>query len=418
MNILFIALNEIRQRKLIFLLSVAAIFVSSCVMMSQITIIQMHTAKTKRIMETKLENTRKNMELMEKEYIKLAEKYGFNLMILPIEQNLHDFYDEGYASNTMPESFLKKLVDKQITEMKYLSAALEQKIRWPEQFNRTIILFGSSGEDSPLQQKIQPGSAVLGSELWKSLDVQKGDSIILLGKTFTVSKCLPQLGAKEDITIRISLPEAQQLLNLPHKINIIYALKALPVDGKYNIKSLQKMVTDVLPETQCIALKNKVTTMEESINRAREAANISLNEEHIHRENILQQTRRFARFIVPLVLLLSLCFVFLLTLIDVSERRAEIAILRTIGFRSAQILSLFIIKAIIIGFLGAAAGASAGIGFGIVSISEGVSGVYIPFKLFFLVLVIYPVVTAGVSFFPVMYAAYRDPVPVLMNQLS
>ena len=421
MNILFIALHEILQKKLIFFLSVAAVFVSSGVMMSQITIIQLHKAKTKTIIETKLDNTRKEMERMDKEYIKLAEKYGFNIMILPIEQNLHDFYDKGYASKTMPESYLKKLTDKQITEMKYLSAALEQKIRWPEQFNRTIILLGSSGEDSLLQRKIQSGSAVLGSELWKSLKVQKGDSIVLLGKIFTVSKCLQQLGAKEDITIRIDLREAQQLLNLPHKINIIYALKALPADDKYNIKSLQRMITEALPDTQCIALENKVNTMEESVNRAREAANISLEEERIYMENTLQQVRRFAQLIVPLVSLLSFSFVFFLTVIDTNERRAEIGILRAMGFRSAQILRLFIIKAVVIGFTGAAAGALAGIGSGFTFSGEGFYVGFssiVPIWLVFLVFIIYPAVTGAVSFFPVMHAAYRDPAPVLMKQLS
>ena len=46
---------------------------------------------------------------MEDEYRKMMKELGYNLLILPRGQRLDNFYDAGYAAQTMPEEYAARL---------------------------------------------------------------------------------------------------------------------------------------------------------------------------------------------------------------------------------------------------------------------------------------------------------------------
>ena len=87
-------------------------------------------------------------------------KLGLNLLILPKDQNVADWYAEDTGTSYLDESDARRLADSGIMTVQHLLPCLQQKIKWPEQ-KRTIILVGSRGESpnlhkNPRQPMVQP----------------------------------------------------------------------------------------------------------------------------------------------------------------------------------------------------------------------------------------------------------------------
>ena len=104
-----------------------------------------HDFRTEQILRKKIEETKKRMDSMEDEYRKITKKMGFNVLILPKDQNLDDFFADTFASKYMPEEYVKTLAKSKIVTVRHLLPSLQQKINWVEQ-GRTIILTGIRGE--------------------------------------------------------------------------------------------------------------------------------------------------------------------------------------------------------------------------------------------------------------------------------
>ncbi len=159
---------------------------------------------------------------------------GFNLLILPSNQKLSDFYADDAVSAYMPDTYATRLAEAKIVTIRHLLPSLQEKVLWPER-KRTIILIGTRGEvpsmfrdaREPILVAVKKGHAVVGHELAESLGLKAGDRITLFGRTFTVSQCNEERGSKDDISIWIDLAEAQEILGKPGRINAILALKCL-----------------------------------------------------------------------------------------------------------------------------------------------------------------------------------------------
>lgn len=165
--------------------------------------------------------TAARMKQLEDDYRKIALKLGFNILILPKDQNLSDLFADDFASKYMPEEYAERLAKSGIASINHLLPSLQQKLKWPEQ-ERTIIVIGVRGEvpflnrandKKPLLQPVPAGSMVVGHELHRNLKLKPGDKVKLLDKEFTIHQVHPERGNKDDITLWINLKEAQQLLN-------------------------------------------------------------------------------------------------------------------------------------------------------------------------------------------------------------
>jgi ABC-type lipoprotein release transport system permease subunit len=82
--------------------------------------------------------------------------------------------------------------------------------------------------------EVAPGRIVLGYELWDSLNLEAGDTVVLLGERFEVDGCQPQRGTKEDITVIIDLEQAQSLLDKEDQINAIQAVQTYSNDPNFS----------------------------------------------------------------------------------------------------------------------------------------------------------------------------------------
>jgi putative ABC transport system permease protein len=425
MTLLHLVKKEIGYHKLTFVLGLLSVIVAVGVLVSLLVLLHAHDIQTERILSEKEKEIEEQMQEMENKYKIIMEEYGFNLIILPKNQNLGDFYDKGYASEFMPEDYVDKLAQSNLVTIRYLLPIVEQKIRWSEELNRTIFLFGTCGkvpftketpEEPPALVAVPPGTVILGYELCNSLNLKVGNEVILLGETFKVSECHPQRGTKEDITVWINLKTAQHLLGRENQINEIQALKTYA--SGLDFKSIKEDINQILPNTQVVVLENKVTTMAEARDRSKTTADFSLETERQHRLKIRGELETFASWLIPLVIMTSMVLIVFLTLSNLRQRRGEIATLRALGYRSGQILYVFLAKAFFLGLIGALLGIT--VSFFVVMLALALSAQEI-FKLFSIPMLIgvlagAPILSILASWVPATLAAHEDPAAILREE--
>ena len=425
MTLLHLVRKEIGYHKLTFLLGLLSVVFAVGVLVSLLTLLHAHDIQTGRILNEKENKIEEQMQKMDKFYQKIMEEYGFNLIILPTSQNLGDFYNKGYASEFMPEDYVDKLAQSNLVTIRHLLPVVERKMKWPEELNRTIFLFGTRGEVSftkkapsepPLLAPVPLGSVILGYELWDSLNLKVDDKVKLLGVVFKVSKLHPQRGSKEDITVWIDLKLAQRLLGRENQINAIQALKTYA--SGLDFKSIREDITRILPNTQVVLLENKVTTMAKARDRAKATAKFSLEAERQHRLKLRGEMETFSSWLIPSAIIASMVLIVFLTLSNLRQRKGEIAILRALGYRSSQVLYVFLTKAFFLGFIGAFLGFSVSFFFVMIAHRASVQEIFKLFNLpiLIVVLVAAPILSILASCVPVILAAGEDPAAILREE--
>jgi len=366
MTIWSLLLREILHRKLNFALGVFSVMVASGSLIGAVTLLRIHDIQTGNILEAKQALVTESMAELEDETRKAMLKLGFNVVILPKDQNLSDWYAEDYASKYMPEEYVHTLADSRVVTVRHFLPSLQQKIEWPER-KRKIILVGTRGEVpnlhkspvKPLVQQVPPGTITLGYELHRSMDIKEGDNVELMGKSFEVHKCYAERGNKDDITVWIYLAEAQELLDKKGKINAILALEchctgeALPL--------IREEIAGVLPNTQVIERGSRAIARAEARTKVAERAELAVEEEKAARAKLRQTRERFASILIPVVVTACAVWVGVLGFTNVRTRRDEIGILRTLGVSAKRVLIMFMSRHVLLGVVGGALGFAAGV---------------------------------------------------------
>ena len=193
-----IVIREILHRKLNTALSVIAItFAVSC-LLGSVSALKAFDIRTEKMNAQSEKELKRQMDEMEDKFRKITKGMGFNVLILPKDQNMSDFYSENYATSFMPESYADKLANAEnIVTIRHLMPMLQMKTNWPER-NRKVLAIGVRGEVawahrsamSPLQKPVTPGSVVIGYELHNSLGLKEGEKIKFYGREFTIEKLL------------------------------------------------------------------------------------------------------------------------------------------------------------------------------------------------------------------------------------
>jgi ABC-type lipoprotein release transport system permease subunit len=354
---------------------------------------------------------------LDDEIRKITKNLGFNIMILPKDQNLAEFHADDFAAETMPEDHVDRLAgSRDVLTINHLRPALVRKLEWPEQ-KRQIILMGVRGvvpfkhlnEKKPLAQPVPPGKIDVGHVLAEQLALAPGGSVTLSGETFEVNRIYPARGNKDDITVWIDLTKAQQMLDLNGRINMIQALECncASIDRLAEIEAeVSKVLGD---EVQVIELSTQ------AVARAKARTEVAAEG-----EATLARWRQRAAALIPGLTACAGVWVGLLSLVDVRRRRQEIGILRALGMRSAQILRVFLAKPALVGVFGAAIGYLAGFGAALAIEGRWTTGVtagslFVP-GLLTVVLVLTPLVTVLAGWLPAVQAAGQDPADVLREE--
>ena len=422
MSLLRLVLRELLHRKLNFSLGVVSVAVAVACLVGAVAILQKHDARTEQIIAAKEAETRAKMAVLEDDYRKITKGLGFNVLILPRDQNLSDLFAEDYATKYMPESYVDRLATSRVATIQHLLPSLQQKLKWPE-VERTIILIGVRGEvpilhadpKKPILEAVPPGTMAVGSELHRSLKLKLDDKVKLLGREFTVGKLHPERGTKDDITIWISLKEAQELLKKPGQINGILALEC--VCAADSLDKVRGEISRILPDTQVVEFQSQTLARAEARRRAATEARDAIEREKQNRARLRQERESFAAILVPVVLVASVLWVAFLSFGNVRERRSEIGILRALGVGARKIMTIFLGRAALIGLAGACLGLAAGYLVGALwhegAVSAPAATVHLGPRLWLAAFVGAPIVAALAGWLPSYLAAQQDPANVL-----
>jgi len=350
MKISHLVIKEIKNRKQNFLLGLLSVVFAVTSIIGAMTMLKIHDIKTETLVTNKEKETRERLAVLQDDYRKITKKLGFNLLILPEDQNLSDLYAEDFANKYMPESYVDSLANSKSVFIRHLLPSLQQKITWKEK-HRTIILTGIKGEvpflhknpKEPILVAVPKGTIIIGYELHKSMQIVPGDEIMLNGKSFKVSKCNESRGSKDDITAWIDLAEAQEILGKEGKINAIQALKCHCAGN--SLAAVRQEVHSVLPGTKVIEKGSKVLARAEARDRAAKEALDAIEAEKVHRLNMRKEQENFASILVPLILFGSAIWIAFLFINNVTDRKSEIGILRAVGVKDGKIMKMFLLKA-------------------------------------------------------------------------
>ncbi len=428
MNIAKLSLREIRHRKFNFGLAVLAIALATGSFIGSLTFLDLHDRQTEGIMREKREEARQIMADLREEMRKAGLDLSQNLLILPKEQNLRDYYAEDYAQEHMPEEYVDRLAESGMVLARHFLPSLRRRLEWPEK-NRAIILVGSRGQvpniymdaRQPLVQSVPEQTIVLGSELARSLELEVGDSTTFMGRELTVHRVHDPRGTADDITAWIFLREAQELLGMEGRINAIMALECMcPIEGMTPKQAIQ----EILPETQVIEMGTHMQAREDSRQRAAQETAAALDRVEQERAQERVAIQRLMAIVVPVVMVACVVWVGLLAYQNVKTRRFEVGLLRALGVDATRIVLLVLFKALATGIAGGLAGALLGFGGagGIVSgmQEEGAPwiGAHILWNPPLLILGLLAAVALTVlsTWIPALLAARRDPAIVLRGE--
>jgi ABC-type lipoprotein release transport system permease subunit len=305
--------------------------------------------------------------------------------------------------------------------IRHLLPSLQQRIFWKEG-KRQIILIGTRGEvpflhrdpKEPILVAVPKGTVVVGYELHKSNNLTVGDKIRIRGVDFTITQCNEERGNKDDITLWIDLEQSQTILKRTGQINAILALKCLCAGNE--LSQIRAEISGILPGTQVIEEASKVVTRAEARDRAAREAREAIESEKVHRQEIRNEQERFAAIYVPSVMGLSVLWIALLFMSNVRERQSEIGILRAIGLKASKILSLFLLKAAVMGIIGAILGILAGLLISPLFGKVDFSKVYLNWQIILLAVVLAPLISLLASWIPAFMASQQDPAVILSQE--
>ena len=275
----------------------------------------------------------------EKETRRLVRDLGYNLRLIPDSASLAAYHRLGYADATMPESHIDVLAKTKGLSYNHLLATLQGEISVN---GHEFLLTGISSEAAPPGKKkpsmsfaIKPQEVHVGHEAARALGVRRGGELVLGGHSFRIAAVLGEEGSRDDIRLHVSLADAQSILGLPQQINEIRALDCLCLDPSDDpVRQLRTELKELLPDVHILQLKAIATA----------------------RARARRTQERYFELFVPLVMALGLAWVGLLAAVNVRSRTAELGTLKALGYSGSFIAGLILMRAAIIGSLGAALG--------------------------------------------------------------
>ncbi len=362
-----------------FLLSSLLIAVAAFALVASEMVLSIDRRVTERLLAAKLDETETAMAAKEAAVSKAGAdleefarkqmlELGFNILVLPSDQDPSELHLNGTLTATMPESYVDKLANSPIVTINHLLPSILRRVRWPEK-DIDVILYGTRGEvpimhqtmKKPLLDAIAPDQMVVGAQVQRKLNLSVGDRVEFMGHTFSVAKIMPERGSSDDATVWIDLQQAQELLGLQNLIHGILALECECSGDR--ISQVRAEIASILPGTQVIERYSQALTRAETRAKAklvadealkveREAGQKVIEQERVARGKLESQHRATAMTVVPTSLIAATLLVALLAIGNVRQRREEIGIWRALGFRTVHILTIFLGKAAITGLTG------------------------------------------------------------------
>ena len=290
-------------------------------------------------------------------------RIGQDVSLISARTDMNRFHIEGYSSETFAEDILgaqtspsasvaggrtspsaSSLLDPSVgLPLTHLQPLLMAKVSLN---GREVMLTGVGEEKVPPGEApiglspVPPGTLQIGFELAASMGIREaGKTLILLGKSFTVSAILPLSGTPGDAALRCGLGDAQALHQTPGKLSEIRAVLNLTAGFKGGAaERLRARIAAEFPDLRLV--QAQVLTRSRSTQCA--------------------MVYHYSRFLFVLVMIGCVLWIGALGMMNARERRHEFGVMRAVGHGSPRILAVFLGRAALLALVGAIAGFAAG----------------------------------------------------------
>ena len=361
MSIWKMILGELLHRKGNFVSAVLSVGGAVACLIATLTLLRIDQAQTNSLLAQKQEAVEAAGAQLEDAMRVITKGLGFNVIILPQDQDLNELHLEGSLSKTMPESLVDKLSQSDIVTVNHLLPTVVKKMTW-EEHDLPILVYGTRGEvpimhrdpKKPLLDAVPRDQMIVGFEISQKLGLKEGDEATLMGNEFTIIKTHEQRGNLDDSTVWVNLAQAQEMFGMQNLIHAIQALECHCAGDR--ITAIRQEIAGILPGTQVIERGPPALARAEARNTAKETAEAALEREKASRTAVRAQRERMASVVIPVVLVASAMWIAFLAYGNVRERRSEVGVLRAIGYSSGRISGLFLGKFLIVAMAGAVIG--------------------------------------------------------------
>jgi putative ABC transport system permease protein len=314
-------------------------------------------------------------------------------------------------TQTFPENYIEILAEsKTFDAVRHLTGILQVKYPdWkdPQGSSHQILLMGYKDE---AMQRFLPKQEIMGFDVEKGT-VQVGSLIarnipedlpfIITGSdgrkySFTIAKRLEEGKGMIDQGVSFNLEDLQQVLGMPGQINKIEALGCVCHDGR--IKNARNQVQAIFSDLEVTEISN--------IADARENQRLMMN--------------KYGAFIIPFIILSCLLVTGLLFYQNVNMRNREIGLLKAMGTSNFRIIMMIMAKASILGLTGGLVGFFIGTivadYFGSTIFRFTAMNIKPVWGLFYVTLVIFPVLWMLASWVPSLIASRIDAARTLSQE--
>lgn len=363
----------------------------------------------------------------EKAVAKELDLLGANVLILPLDANIVNYYSADLQSGELPEEYVTLLTTSNLEGLDNLSPKLsfpinisghqitltgilpknefESKACWqgagifsrPKSCGNVTDIFGLTNKmpkeilvRKRVIETLDSNEVLVGSDVARKLNLQEGSEIAMLDSPFKVSAVLPQTGTIDDSRIFAHLHTVQDLTGKEAVVNAIEVVGCCEQISK----GLVAKINHLIPDAQIITISQIVDTQ------------VKTNQ-----------------------LMKSLSFLFLIIIIaiggasiandmynNVYERKKEIGTLMALGANSNTVIKIFLLKSIVLGFIGGLGGYFLGTLIAMI-LGPFVAGVpVLPiFSLLPLSLALSISISLIASYFPARFATQLDPSVILQE---
>lgn len=266
---------------------------------------------------------------------------GLNVIILSEEADLDRYWVQGYSDAWIPSGYVDLLEDQAVANR--LVPMIRRPVEWS---GTTAMLVGIQEESFKGGQRRKPvfgkdladNVLEVGGAVARTLGLEVGQEVELLGQEFTVGTVLSETGSEEDAWVHVDLDVARELLGVEGVVNEIRAIEChCSEDVEDPLAWLEAELEALLPGTQVIRRS--------SLADAR-------------REQRLQAERRL-RATTPVLLVLASLVIGALGWNNARSRLSEVGVLRAFGYTGVSVSALFVGRALVLGLSGSLAGALA-----------------------------------------------------------
>ena len=365
------------------------------------------------------------------------QQLGANILVLPKEVSLQDYYAADTHGKSIPEEYVSRIALAQLTGVEELSPKLTIDCEWD---STPVVLTGilprtefykksswqsvdllsmeldpvavgkkhqgcngrscqiSTGEKTELSSysstrivhELDQNSLLVGAELAAKLNAEVGQKVNLLGGDFTVAGILPATGTTDDGRLFAHLHRTQELHGAGAIVNVIEVMGCCDEVASGLVDELDA----ILPDARVVTI-SQIVEAQVTVNRL---------------------MNRLSYVLFTLLMVIGGASIASVMFANVAERKRELGTLLALGATPKMVGRMIVLKATTIGVIGGASGLLVGIvaayavGGRFLDLSIGVSP-----QAAMIGLVVAVLVAAVASYLPARKASRLDPCACLQE---